>query len=67
VVLVADESQKRPTALNSRIAGSVAKLDADAHRRMMAADAIALVRDCYLPQSDASGKSSASIAAVRRR
>ncbi|HEX5472511.1 MAG TPA: SpoIIE family protein phosphatase, partial [Lacipirellulaceae bacterium] len=40
IVLVADEPSRRPAKLASMIAGSFSQLDAESHRRMMAADAV---------------------------
>jgi Stage II sporulation protein E (SpoIIE) len=67
IVLVADEPLKRPVKLASQIAANFSQLDAESHRRMMAADAISLVRQSYEPQDDKNGRASASIVAVRRR
>jgi hypothetical protein len=65
-LLVADEPLKRPAKLAARIAASFSRLDAEAHRRMIAADAIAPVRASY-EQADDNRQVSASIVAVRRR
>jgi hypothetical protein len=67
ILLVADEPLKRPAKLSSRIATKFSRLDAEAHRRMMAADAIVVVREAYEQQSDQNRRASASIVAVRRR
>ncbi len=67
ILLVADEPLKRPAKWASRIANCFSQLDAESHRRMMAADAIALVREQYVRPADKNGLASASIVAVRRR
>ena len=64
---MADEPLRRPAKLVSKVAGSFSRLDAESHRRMMAADAITLVREVYEQQGDENGRASASIVAVRRR
>jgi hypothetical protein len=53
--------------LASKIASSFARLDAESHRRMMAADAVDLVRGQYNEQAEDEMLTSASIVAVRRR
>jgi len=67
VVLVADESLHRPAKLAAGIANEFSQLDAESHRRMMAADAVGLVRRCYDEQSVGEERPSVSIVAVRRR
>ena len=67
IVLVADEPLKRPAKLASRIVSSFTRLDAETHRQMLAADAIAKVRENFEPQKDAGDRTAASIVAVRRR
>lgn len=67
ILLVADEPQKRPTKLVTQIVSGFSRLDAEAHRRMMAADAISIVRESYEPGTDETPKASASMVAVRRR
>ena len=67
ILLVADELARRPAKLPSKIASSFARLDAESHRRMMAADAVGLVREQYDEQADDETRASASIVAVRRR
>lgn len=67
IVLVADDSRRRPAELVAKLSGSFAKLDTDAHRRMMAADAIAMVREERDQTAEGSGRAVASIVAVRRR
>jgi Stage II sporulation protein E (SpoIIE) len=66
ILLVADEPARRPAKLVSKIASSFARLDAESHRRMMAADAVGLVRGLYDERVDDECPS-ASIVAVRRR
>ena len=66
LVLVADNPHQRPPKLAASIAASFAQLDAETHRRMLAADAVTLLRRQY--ERGAAGlRSPASIAAVRRR
>jgi len=67
IVLVADESVRRPAKLAANIVGEFSGLDAESHRRMMAADAVGLVRQCYDTQKTAEERPSVSIVAVRRR
>jgi hypothetical protein len=67
IVLVADEPAKRPAKLAARVLTNFSQLDAESHRRMMAADAIALVRRNYEPLADDAARATASIVAVRRR
>ena len=67
ILLVADEPARRPIKLESRIASSFARLDAESHRRMMAADAVGLVRDLFGEQAEDEARPSASVVAVRRR
>jgi hypothetical protein len=66
ILLVADEPARRPAKLAVKIASSFARLDAEAHRRMMAADAVGLVRELCDERTDGECPS-ASIVAVRRR
>jgi Stage II sporulation protein E (SpoIIE) len=66
LVLVADDPQRRDAKLPIAVEASFAQLDAESHRRMVAADAVALVR----PHFEAGAEDShgpASIVAVRRR
>jgi Stage II sporulation protein E (SpoIIE) len=67
ILLVADEPARRPAKLESKIVSSFARLDAESHRRMMAADAVGLVRELYDEQAEDDTRPSASIVAVRRR
>ena len=67
ILLIVDEPQRRPAKLAARVATSFSRLDAEAHRRMMAADAIAIVRQEYELAADEAARPSASIVAVRRR
>jgi len=66
LLLVTDNPMRRPAKLASLVANSFARLDAESHRRMLAADAVALVREQY-EQSPDELRSPASIVAVRRR
>jgi hypothetical protein len=67
ILLIADEPLLRPAKLMAKIAGNFSRLDAESHRRMMAADAISLVRESYEQPADENGRPMASIVAVRRR
>ena len=67
ILLVADEPQRRPAKLIQKVASTFSRLDAESHRRMMAADAIALVREVYEGQADENGRGATSIVAVKRR
>lgn len=64
LILVADND--RPPTLAASISATFARLDAETHRRMLASDAVALLRRKY-EQGAAELRSPASIAAVRRR
>jgi hypothetical protein len=66
LLLVADNPLRRLPKLPSSIAASFARLDAESHRRMLAADAVALVRRHYERGAE-DARSPASIVAVRRR
>lgn len=66
ILLVADEPARRPAKLMLKTANSFARLDVESHRRMMAADAVGLVRQLYEEETDDT-RASASIVAVRRR
>jgi Stage II sporulation protein E (SpoIIE) len=68
LILAVDDTLLRPARLASGIASSFSHLDAESHRRMTAADAVALVCEHYDRAPAASAEStSASIAAIRRR
>lgn len=67
LMLVADNPLQRPATLALNIAGSFSRLDAESHRRMLATDALAVVRNHYLQNSTEDLAPSASIIAVRRR
>jgi hypothetical protein len=67
LVLVADDVLQRQPKLASSIAADFLHQDAESHRRMTAADAVALVRQNYEPQNADAATASASIAAIRRR
>ncbi len=64
LILVADNPHDRPPKLATSIAATFARLDAETHRRMLATDAVTLLR-CHYEQF--ATRSPASIAAVRRR
>jgi hypothetical protein len=66
LILVADNPHHRPPKLPSAISATFAHQSAETHRRMLAADAVALVRQQY-ERGPADSRSPASIAAVRRR
>jgi hypothetical protein len=66
LLLVADNPLRRAAKLPAAIATTFARLDAETHRRMLAADAVALVRrQCERGAEEA--RSPASVVAVRRR
>lgn len=67
ILLVADEPARRAPKLSSKITTLFSRLDAEAHRRMMAADAVDIVREFYELQAGDETWPSASIVAVRRR
>jgi hypothetical protein len=67
IVLVADDSRRRPVELMTNLSASFVKLEAGAHRRMMAADAIAMVREERDQAAENCEREPASIVAVRRR
>jgi hypothetical protein len=65
LVLMVDEPAKRTDKLAAKILGRFSQIDAESHRRMLAADAVSLVRESYELCPD--GSAAASIASVRRR
>jgi hypothetical protein len=67
LLLVADSAALRPPKLAARTAARFARLDAESHRRMIAADALAVVRDEYQRNASNAAPASVSIIAVRRR
>jgi hypothetical protein len=67
LILAADDVLQRTPKLASFISSQFLHLDAESHRRMTAADAVALVRQIYDPGRNGDGAESASIAAIRRR
>jgi len=67
IVLMADDAQRRAAKLMSQLMTRFAKLDTDAHRWMMAADVIAMVREERDQLAVNSERSAASVVAVRRR
>jgi hypothetical protein len=67
IVLMADDARRRPVEMMTKLAGSFAKLDATAHRKLMAADAIAMVREERDQSVENGDRAAASIVAVRRR
>jgi stage II sporulation SpoE-like protein len=66
LVLMVDEPAKRPAKLATKIVSCFAQIDAESHRRMLAADAISLTRDCSDPPA-ADTRPTMSLAAIRRR
>jgi hypothetical protein len=67
IVLVATESTRRPANAVANITSEFSRLDAESHRRMMAADAVGIVRQCYNARRAVEDRASVSIVAVRRR
>jgi hypothetical protein len=67
LLLVTDNPIQRPATLALNVAGSFSRLDAESHRRMVAADALTVVRDQYQQYASEDVAPSASIIAVRRR
>jgi hypothetical protein len=67
ILLVADDPALRPAKLVLKTANGFARLDAESHRRMMATDAVGLVREFYDQDAIDDARPSASIVAVRRR
>jgi Stage II sporulation protein E (SpoIIE) len=67
ILLVADEPQQRPAKLATRVVANFSKLDAESHRRMTAADVVAIVRQEYEQAATLPLRPSASIVALRRR
>jgi hypothetical protein len=67
LVLAADDSLPETPKRTAAIATCFSRLDAEAHRRMTAADTIALVSDYYGSAMDSRPTMSASVAAIRRR
>jgi hypothetical protein len=66
LILVADDSVHRRPKLELSLVVRFSHLDAESHRRMAAADAVAIVREMYETEGIETAPS-ASIAAVRRR
>jgi hypothetical protein len=67
LILVADDTRERESKSALAISSNLSHLDAETHRRMTAADAVALVRQYYDPPTEGASAPSASIAAIRRR
>jgi stage II sporulation SpoE-like protein len=67
LLLVADNPIDRPATLALNVAANFSRLDAESHRRMVAADAVAVVRNQYQQTASETVAPSASIIAVRRR
>jgi hypothetical protein len=67
LLLVADNPAQRPATLALNVAGSFSRLDAESHRRMVAADALTIVRNQYQQYASEAVAPSTSIVAVRRR
>ena len=67
LLLVADHPAYRPAKLAASIAAEFTRLGAESHRRMTAADALALVRRRYEHEIAGNPLASASLIAVRRR
>jgi hypothetical protein len=66
MLLIADEPQ-RSGKLTNKITTAFGKLDAESHRRMTAADAIATVRSLYEEEAELRLRSMTSMVGVRRR
>jgi hypothetical protein len=67
ILLVADNPLQRPAKLALNVAHNFSRLGAEAHRRMVAADALTIVRNQYQQGASEEAAPSASIIAVRRR
>jgi hypothetical protein len=67
LLLVADDPLRRSPKVAASLADCFSRLDAESHRRMAAADAVALARQVYERDADREPALSASIAVVRRR
>ena len=67
LVLVADNAAERSTRFVPALAGRFTGLDAESHRRMTAADALAIVQSRCEQELAANPRASASVVAVRRR
>ena len=67
LILTADDTPRRPAKLATTMATSLSQLDAESHRRMTAADAVALVRKHYERKTQRGSGTTASVAAIRRR
>jgi hypothetical protein len=66
LILVADGSFRHSPKAELALSARFSHLDAESHRRMAAADAVALVRQVY-DASDGESSPSASVVAIRRR
>jgi hypothetical protein len=66
IVLIADVPARRPENVTAKIANTFSRLDTETHRRMMAADAISLVRECFDQPADGSRLATSIVALLRR-
>jgi sarcosine oxidase gamma subunit len=66
LILVADDSSQRSPKAELILSDRFSRLDAESHRRMAAADAVAAVRQIY-DMADGKSVPATSIAAIRRR
>jgi hypothetical protein len=67
LLMVADNSAQRSARFTAAITAQFARLKAESHRRMTAADALAIVQTRYEQEMAADSRASASVVAVRRR
>jgi hypothetical protein len=67
LLLMVDEPSKRLAKTPAKIVNYFAQIDVESHRNMMAADAVAVVRDCCQTQTAATDRLGLSLAAIRRR
>jgi hypothetical protein len=68
IILAVDDPLTRPTKAATGVVADLSRLNAEAHRRMTAADALALVRETYSHNSsECATIPSVSVTAIRRR
>ena len=66
IVLIADVPARRPENVTAKISNIFSRLDAETQRRMMAADAISLVRECFDQPADGSRLATSIVSVLRR-
>jgi hypothetical protein len=67
LLFMVDDPTIRPAKFAAKVTSCFTQIDAESHRRMMAADVISLARDCCEPQAAEAARPAMSLAAIRRR